>query len=126
MARHLLLIDDDEDESDFFSLVLKELPPVKYSYADSARKGIELMKADLPDIVLLDMNMPAVNGLDCLREIKGSAALKSVPIIIYSNSNDENLRQSALAIGAADCLKKPQSMGHLKELLQKVLSDFEN
>lgn len=122
MVKHLLLIDDDEDESDFFALVLKELPPVKYSYADSARKGLEVLKAEGPDLVLLDMNMPAVNGIECLKEIRKSG-LKDTPVYIYSNSNDDSLQRAALASGANGCFKKPQSMPALKDLLEKLLME---
>ncbi len=120
-----MLIDDDEDESDFFSLVLDQLPPVKYSFADNATHGLELMKKVLPDLVMLDMNMPAVNGLECLKEIRKTSELKDIPVFIYSNSNDESLRKAALMNGATGCLKKPQSMQMLKEVIEKALADTE-
>lgn len=125
MLRHLLLIDDDEDESDFFSLVLEQLPPVKYSFADNARLGLELIKKERPDLVMLDMNMPAVNGLECLKEIRRHDELRHIPIYIYSNSNDDGLSRAALQNGASGCLKKPQSIEVLKKLIEKTLADTE-
>lgn len=116
-----MLIDDDEDESDFFLLALQELPPVKYRFADNARQGLAMLKAERPDLVLLDINMPAMNGMECLKEIRRTEGLKDVPVFIYSNSDEEKMQRTAIANGANGCFKKPQSMDDLKNLLKSIL-----
>ena len=67
MSKHLLLIDDDEDEFDFLKTVVQELTGLKCSYANGGRKGIALLKSGIADAVLLDMNMPEMNGFECIR-----------------------------------------------------------
>jgi CheY-like chemotaxis protein len=125
MKTHLLLIDDDIDEFDFIAPLLRDMPTLKFSYACNGRNGIELMAAELPDVVLLDMNMPAMNGLECLKKIKKTEALKSIPVFMYSNGYSDDLAREARLLGANDCFKKPASERLLRKILSQVLDDPE-
>ncbi|MGK4569321.1 response regulator [Flavobacterium sp. 3HN19-14] len=126
MKHHLLLIDDDDDEFELLKLALSDYPELKYSYADNGFTGIEMIKSEAPDLVLLDVNMPKMNGLKCLEKIRkdADAALRTVPVFIYSNSDAEVLTTEAMQLGATDCLRKPVSLALLKELLIKVLRNL--
>jgi CheY-like chemotaxis protein len=84
MYRKILLIDDDEDEQFFFMEALKEIDaPVTFFFAPTADEGIKLLKFLLPDIVFIDINMPVINGFDCLEIIKTDSSINKIPIIIY-------------------------------------------
>ncbi len=121
MNYHLLLIDDDEDEFELLKLALSGFPDLKYSYADNGFDGIKTLKSQTPDIVLLDVNMPKMNGLQCLEQIRKEDVLRNLPVYIYSNSNAEILTTDAMRLGATDCLRKPVSLTLLSEMLTKVL-----
>lgn len=123
MKTHLLLIDDDVDEFNFIARITSEIPTLKFTYACNGKNGIESMAIDLPDVVLLDMNMPAMNGLECLRKIMKTEELKLVPIYMYSNCDSESFVSEARRIGACDCFKKPASVEVLKKILSRVLDD---
>ena len=121
MERHILMIDDDEDEYNFFKLGLEDMPGVKCSYAGNARIGMELLASGLYDLVLIDMNMSLVNGMECLKRIKADDTICNIPAFIYTTGNTEELSNEAAKSGAIDCYKKPYSLGELKNVIKKML-----
>src|ERR1700754_4259601 len=105
MYKKILLIDDDEDEQFFFIEALKEIgAPVKFFFAPTASEGIRLLKFLLPDIVFMDINMPALTGFDCLDMIKRDSRINKIPVIIYSTGINEMVFNDALKKGAAACM----------------------
>lgn len=96
-------------------------PNVKCSYAGNARTGVELIRSSRPDVVLIDLNMPMVDGLECLRKIKRDAALKDIPIFIYTTNNKGEMCDLALEEGAIECVKKPNSFEVMRETVCKIL-----
>ena len=121
MRRHLLLIDDDEEEFLFISKIIEEIPGAKSSYTSNITNGIELLKTGIPDIVLLDMNMPCQDGLECLKLLRQEESFASIPIIIYSAGADEYLAAEASKHGADGCIKKPPGIDLLRQMLLKIL-----
>src|SRR3954469_18566862 len=68
---HILIIDDDEDEYMIFLIALQDLHVSnRCCYTRSIEQGIKLFQYILPDFIFLDMNMPGLNGLQCLEELK--------------------------------------------------------
>jgi DNA-binding NtrC family response regulator len=124
MKKHLLLIDDDIDEYDFIVRILQELPALRFSYACSGKKALDFLSENTPDVILLDMNMPAMNGLECLQKIRKKDG--SVPVYMYSNCYVENFVNEAKELGATDCFKKPSDVDVLRKILVKVLHGAEN
>ena len=123
MIKKILLIDDDQDEQVIFSEALKEIADsIKCAFALTAEEGLKIIKEFMPDLVFLDINMPAVNGFECLTLIKRDAQLNSTPLIIYSTSINETACGKAKKIGAADCLQKCASIHELS----KALKDYIN
>ena len=95
MERHILMIDDDEDEYTFLKEVVDEMPNVKCSYAGNARTGMELLRTGRYDVVLVDMNMPLINGLECLKWIKEDVATSHISAFIYTTCNTDELSAEA-------------------------------
>ena len=126
MKKHLLLVDDDIDEFEFITSLSQEMPALKFSYACDGTSALELMSDEMPDVVLLDMNMHAMNGLECLKKIKASARLHSVPVYMYSNCHTPNFIQEARQLGATDCFKKPTTLDVLRKILVVVLNDSDS
>ncbi|AWH86590.1 hypothetical protein HYN59_16395 [Flavobacterium album] len=126
---HILQIDDDEDEFIFLQLAIKGMQDIKCSYANTIWNGIELLKTGLPNIVLLDINMPDVNGLECLRQIKLTENIAKIPVFVLSSSVTERCRAEAHKLGAAGCYVKPDSVTLLKKtifgMLQKMAAGGE-
>ena len=122
MCKKILLIDDDEDEQIFFTEALKEINvSVKCFCAVTAEEGMKLLKHFLPDVIFLDMNMPVLNGLECLELIKKDDGLKKIPVIIYSTGMDEHMFKDATRKGAFTCIKKKDTIKELASTLKDLL-----
>jgi CheY-like chemotaxis protein len=114
----VLIADDDESIRDIFSLILSGS---KYSL-DLHTDGQDILRGKfvIPDIFLLDKQMPGVGGLDLCRHLKNDPATKNIPVIIASASPD--ISRIYAEAGADGYLEKPFEISRLK----KVISDFVN
>jgi CheY-like chemotaxis protein len=117
----LLLIVDDDDETR--AIVAALLQPIGFSTIEAAdgKTGIELAIDRLPDLVMTDLTMPVMDGLEMIRQIRQNDRLSQVPIIVSSASVFESDRQRSLAAGGNGFLPKPIQMDELLRLLQAHL-----
>src|SRR6186997_3477458 len=84
---HVFIADDDPEDIDFFKLAMHEIAEdVKLTVAKNGLELLDFLKVVIPDIIFLDINMPAMNGLDCLAQIRKQPSLDMVPVIIYSTA----------------------------------------
>ena len=105
MNKKILLIDDDEDEQWIFTEAVKEISnSIKCLYACTAKEGLELSKPSPPDYIFIDVNMPLLNGLQCLELIKSDDKLKETPVIIYSTGINNTIIYAAMSKGAFACI----------------------
>lgn len=120
------MADDDEDDRLFFKEAFEEIK-IK-TKVSTVNDGVELMNYlnnpanALPDILFLDLNMPLKNGMECLKEIRGSAALKDISIAIYSTSASEEDIERTFVKGANVYIKKPNDFSTLRKILSEVIS----
>lgn len=123
--RYILLVDDDPDEHLLFEDALKELkhaPRLVY-----ARDGQQLMQllgtaeAELPAIIFLDLNMPRMNGFECLQEIRKSTRLSKIPVVIFSTTSQTQAIDKVYEQGANYYIRKPNSFVMLKEVIERML-----
>ncbi len=110
MGLNILLIDDDEIERLKFARVLqKNNYPHNSIEAKNGEEALQLLakKEQLPDLIFLDLNMPKMNGLEFLKELKSDATLHYIPVIILSTSNNHRDLKEAYRIGASGYIVKP-------------------
>ncbi len=117
MAR-ILIIDDSPTEIFAFTRMLEE-HGYDVSYATSAEEGIEKARQDKPDLILMDVVMPGMNGFQATRRLAKGAETASIPIIMVTTKNQETDRIWGLRQGARDYLVKPPVE---TELLAKIRS----
>lgn len=117
MAR-ILVVDDEPMVLDLLqkALTRKGHEVIK---ADGGRKAIQLFRQDHPDLTILDLNLPDINGIDVLREIR--SVDPHTPVIILTGAGTEDLEKQARALGATDFLKKGFSLHELGAALKRVL-----
>lgn len=124
---HILitLADDDEDDRLFFTDAFEELKI--NTVVNTVNDGKELLdflnhpKTILPNIIFLDLNMPILNGIDCLKEIKRNDKFKDIAIAIYSTSSSDQDIENTFVLGANIYIKKPSNFNDLKKILSDVV-----
>lgn len=121
----ILLADDDESDRLNFSEALEELKI--HVTIQTVNDGIELMNylkshlTQLPDLLFLDLNMPRMNGKECLCEIRNNDEMKNMAIAIYSTSSTEKDIEETFLSGANVYIKKPNDFKILKQILSQVV-----
>jgi len=125
-TKKMFLIDDDEDDRLLFCEALADIAPQFTCYtavsATAALNKLHGNDVDLPDLILLDVNMPTVNGWECLSILKSKATLKDIPVIMYSTSSSPDDIEKALRWGALCFFTKPYDFHDLKSSLALVVS----
>ena len=113
----MLVVDDEVAIRD---LLLEYLQVWDYAAvpASSGAEALELARRIAPDLIILDVGMLPMSGLDVLRELKRDAATRSIPVLLHSVSDEP---EQLLALGAADFLRKPVSGARLREAVLRAL-----
>ncbi len=125
MTHHVLLIDDDNDEFLIFNKALDTAGVnCDCTHAASYEKAIKMLKCMIPHFILLDYNMPKMNGLRCLLEIKQTEQLRDIPVIMYSNYVDFETEKKAKQLGASACIQKPTNITQLSEIMKDLVTSF--
>lgn len=122
----VLLTDDDEDDRLIFKEILDEMD--KDIIVRKVNDGKQLMEflatenKPLPHIIFLDLNMPTLSGLECLKEIRSKEKYNDISIAIYSTSTSEKDIDETFAHGANIYITKPAGYCELKKVLKKSLT----
>ena len=115
------LIDDDIDDQEIFYMALQELNrSIDCKFASDGVNALETLTRDelfLPHCIFIDTNMPRMNGVECLEQIKKISRLRNVPVCMYSTSADPNLVAKTKSLGAVDFIVKPADISELGCLL---------
>lgn len=121
--RRLLLVDDDEEEFELFLSAAKEVvKDIDVIHADGCNDVLSILQNTNPDIVFLDINMPTVDGIDCLKMIRSSKAYETLPVIMYSTSSNQLSIQECYDHKANLYVVKSYSYQGLLNVLTEVLS----
>jgi DNA-binding response OmpR family regulator len=120
-AQRVFIVDDDET----FRMIARDaLQKRGYAVEEAAdgAQGMEGMRRSPPDLVVLDVMMPGVDGVSLCREIREDPALKDARILVVTALNDPKILQDALRFGADDCLVKPVDASALRAKVGKLLA----
>jgi CheY-like chemotaxis protein len=128
MTKKFLLVDDDLDDTGLFCEALYEIDPYIICYVDhNARQALDKLKRDeylLPDIIFIDINMPGMNGWQCLEELKKDQRFTNIPVIMYSTSSYSGDADKAIAMGALCFFTKPSEYNLLKKILKTIADNI--
>jgi CheY-like chemotaxis protein len=119
------LIDDDIDDQEVFEMALQKIDgSIRFLYASDGAEGLQKLRENpsfTPDFIFLDINMPKMNGIDCLPEIKKLPHLRNARIIMYSTTANEAIKRKTRQLGADEFLVKPTKLGMLVNDLSRIL-----
>ena len=124
MEKKCFLIDDDLDDQEIFMMALEDVnADVNCVTANNGVEALKKLTSDLsfiPDYIFIDINMPKMNGIECLSEIKKLSHLSGVPIMMFSTSSDPDIISESKKLGALDFLIKPPGLKPLVQTLAKI------
>ncbi|MEO6915939.1 MAG: response regulator [Chitinophagaceae bacterium] len=118
-----LLVDDDPDDQEIFAMAVEAVnAAVTCHYADDGIKALEMLSSTqfVPDLIFVDLNMPRMNGKQCLAEIKKIERLVNVPVYIYSTSSHNHIKGQQDVVPTA-YITKPSTLPELTKILKGVL-----
>jgi CheY-like chemotaxis protein len=122
--RTLLLVDDCAAERDLYEIVLR--PEFKILTAARGADGFAAAVESRPDVIVLDVMMPGMDGWETCARIKSHPVTSNIPVILLTGANDVDLSQHAIAVGATAVLNKPCPAEHLLTRIYAALDDDSN
>ena len=118
----ILIIDDEPINVKVCQKYLKELGYKQCVGLSDSTRAIAQITEDKPDLVILDVMMPVVSGVDILRELRSKPELSQIPVLILTAATDRNTKLSVLELGASDFLTKPIDPSELAPRVRNVLT----
>ncbi len=122
MTKRVLLVDDSSTMRSFVAATLEGEGGFDVTQVPSGFQALKLLPSSQFDMVITDINMPDINGLELIRFIRNSAQHKETPLIIISTEGKERDRDKGLGLGANAFLVKPFQPEQLLELVRKHLA----
>jgi len=124
--RSILLIDDDTEDQEIFIDAIQEVDPrINCICANDAEQALRQLNEEIiirPDILFIDLNMPKINGKQLLKEIKKSAHLKGIPVVMYSTFFGPQDIEEITSLGAVHYMVKATRFIELCKALKYILS----
>lgn len=106
-TNRLLIVDDDPNNRFALSLRLKKIGYKDFAEAINGKEALDAMRQSPFDLILLDVNMPVMDGIECLKEIRQDPQLRDIPVIVASAADDIDQVVTCIELGAEDYLTKP-------------------
>ena len=122
--KFFLLADDDRDDAELFNEALATVNPlIKFHHVENGQAVFQFLSNSQiakPDIIFLDLNMPAMSGWQCLAKLKNDPSLKNIPVIMYSTSSNPREKEIAMELGAIGFVTKPTEFKVLTNILEAI------
>jgi two-component system, cell cycle response regulator DivK len=119
-TRTVLVVDDHEDIRELLSWQL-QARGCKVVEAGNGREAVELAPQIRPDLILMDLSMPVLDGYEATRQLRGRQETRDVPVVAVSAFCDADNRRKALDAGCVECVSKPVDFSLLDGLLSRHL-----
>lgn len=118
----ILVVDDDQRLTQLLQLIL-ESRGVGVTVAHNGQQALEYLERESPDVILLDLVMPGMSGLEVGRQIQTNPETSNIPIIVFTAKSGEEAQKEAAEVGAIEHLTKPIRPSELIKHIRKVFDD---
>jgi two-component system chemotaxis response regulator CheY len=103
----ILVVDDSKVMRDMVVACLRAIPETSFTHASSGLEAIERLSLAAFDLMVLDLNMPDIGGIEVLEFVRGQDQLRALPVLIVTTRGDDESRERVLRAGATSFLAKP-------------------
>ena len=121
MNKKIYIVEDNEKNLELFKAVLGTMPNIEVFTAITGKEGLELIKPNNPDIILLDIQLPDINGTEICVELRKLKKFKKTPIIAVSSFAMKGDKERILEAGFDYYLSKPLKISNLREKIKEFL-----
>ena len=130
LDKQILIGEDDIDDQEILEEIFLSIDPsLNLTFINDGQKIVSFVEnashENLPGLMILDYNMPHLNGAEILKSIQKHEKLVNVPKIIWSTANAEGFKNTCLQLGACEYLVKPSSFTDLKSMIKGMLSFYQ-
>lgn len=123
MTKKILLVDDSPTSRLASRMVLGRMPNYELISACDGKEGIETAIRERPDLILMDIEMPRMTGLEACRLLKQNDATKSIPIVLLTTRGEKSNVAQGYASGCSDFLLKPINEQKLTTVIRALLGE---
>jgi len=116
----ILLVEDEKDHIQIIELIL-EIGGHESLVAESAEDGIKLAQDEKPDLIIMDMLLPGITGLEAIRELKKSPDTSNIPVIALTAIGKSDVEKACREAGVCEFISKPYEK---KDLLEKIAKNI--
>jgi len=125
-SKRILLVDDSESFLMYVSILLHRMGFKKVIPTNNGTDALKLLRILTPDIVLLDIGMPQMDGVTVLRHIKGDTHTAKIPVIMITIASDRQSYEACERLGSCGYIRKPIDITELNQTLYRCVSSFTN
>ena len=98
----------------------------KFFDASNGKEALDILNEEWLDLVIADYNMPHMNGLELIGEMKKDELLETIPVVIVTTEGSQERMEAFMELGAADYLKKPFTPEELREKLNRIMGETDD
>jgi len=125
----ILIGEDDIDDKEILEEIFSSMDSlIKLTFISDGQKLVSFLEnatpENLPGLIILDYNMPHLNGAEILRSIQQNEKVKNIPKIIWSTANADGFKNICLQLGAREYLVKPSRFKDLESMIKQMLSYY--
>lgn len=124
--KKILHVEDDPSLQRLVRIALEQIGGYAVQTAADGEQGLALAAETTPDLVLLDLNLPGINGVETLRGMRAIAALRDVPVVFLTATTDPELLSELSALRVSEVVIKPFRPRSLVETIDRVMGDKKN
>ncbi|HXC62587.1 MAG TPA: response regulator [Nitrospiria bacterium] len=121
MAKKILIIEDSATMRSLIASTIEEMSGFELVEASNGFEALKALPSQHFDMIITDLNMPDINGLEIIKFVKEHPAYKSIPLVVVTTEVGEEDRKKGLALGASDYVIKPFEPDDLKKMVRKIL-----
>jgi two-component system cell cycle response regulator DivK len=119
----IILVAEDTDDIRLMIKVMLENKGHRVVEASDGREAVELATRERPDVILMDLSMPVMNGIEAISRLRSLPETSKMPIIaVTAHCADSVWRRRAIAAGCLECVGKPVDFMHLNQLITRAVS----
>jgi CheY-like chemotaxis protein len=117
----VLMIDDSLMQQKIARIYLEKGEGYIFFTANNGKQGFDIARIELPDLILLDVEMPVMNGEETLKILKADPETREIPVVMCTAIEDTCLLEKLIAMGASAYIKKPHGFSTLKNIIKDIV-----